>query len=688
MTRLFLDFETRSRVDLKKHGLSRYVRDPSTKALMLAWAVDNEPVEQVVFAEGQKAPKRLRELLRDPEVVLSAFNARFERLVFKHVLGLDLPVERWRCTMILAMSLALPGSLAKVGDVVDLPEDKKKLARGKLLIRKFSVPRKPTKNKPWTFNDHLTDPSDWREFCDYNRGDVEAERAIYKRLRKWDLPGNEWRRWFLDQRINDAGIPINMRVVRNAIRVAADATAERLAEMADITGLENPNSIDQLLPWLKERGYPFDDLKKGHVRRALDSEQRETPEQNGGDEDLVRVLELRLEVAKSSVKKYDALGNAVDEPENVFRGGLQFAGAGRTMRWAGRRLQAQNLPRPEPDLENYQEGAVRDLEVLDAETLGMLYPDPMAMLATCIRPTIQAPPGYVLIDADYNAIENRVLGWQSEDDEILDVFRLGRDPYIDFATGMFGQSYGDLFHEYKVLKNKEKRTTAKPGVLGCGFGLSAGHQYEDARSGEIEATGLLGYAWNMGIRSFTPEQATLSVQLWRERYCKTVNYWYAMERAAKRCVTTGRSQEIGPCEFNMSGPFLRLRLPSGRHIHYCRPAIRDVRMSWGDTKRSLTYEGIDDKKRWARISTFYGKLVENATQAIARDILAHGLDVATAAGLDVRFHVHDQIIALVREDVAEEKLALLQECMSEQPAWAKGLPLRAEGFISPVFLKD
>ena len=638
MTWLGLDFETRSRADLRKVGLSRYARDPSTRALMLAWAIDDEPVEIVSFAEGEKAPCRLREALRDPTVIKRAWNAAFEKAILKHVFGILIPHEQWRCMMVLAYSLALPGSLDAAGAVVDLPADKRKLARGKTLIRRFCKPRKPTKNKPWEWCDHTTDPDEWAEFLDYCKQDVEAERALWRRLRRWDMPAHEWRLWFLDQEINERGIPIRLPVVHNAIKVAADVTASRLAEMKHLTELENPNSGSQLLGWLRERGYPFEDLKKGHVARARDAAEPGP---------VRRVLELRQEVSKTSVKKYAALAAATDG-DGYLRGALQFAGAGRTSRWSGRRFQPQNLARPVAYLEKHQEQAVKDLEYLSSDLIEILYDKPMDLLSTCVRPVVQAPEGYMLVDADLNAIENRVLGWIAGCEKILDVFRQGRDPYVDFAVYMFGGSYEALWAEYKA-GDKAKRTLAKPAVLGCGYMLGPGEERENEETAEIEATGLLGYARNMGV-GMTSEQAAHAVAVWRDTFSEVVEYWYALDRAARRCIRTGDPQRVGHVIFDRSGPFMRMLLPSGRALHYCRPRIEPRKTPWGEMRPTITYEGLNDQNQWVRLSTHPGKLTENAGQAISRDLLAHGMRLAHARGLDIRLHVHDQIIALVSED--------------------------------------
>ncbi len=694
--RLHLDFESWSELDLTKVGASRYARHHSTEVLMLAYAVNDEPVEQWVPAHGEPMPRILkRELLPDPDILKFCWNASFERQIFTHTLGLEIPFEQWRDPMVLAHSLSLPGSLDKAGQVVGLGDDQKKLARGKALIRLFCQPRKPTKYKPWTRATRETDPEAWEEFLLYNRRDVEAERAIYRRLRKWNLPEHEWDLWHLDQKINDAGIPINMRAVRNAIRISKAAVGSRMEEMREITGLDNPNSTQQLLPWLESRLYPFQDLKKGHVKKALEIAEQEVAGDcehwsalvgDDGIQEYLTVLGRRLEVSRASVKKYEALERTTDEDGNL-RNTLQFAGAGRTWRWSGRTYQPQNLARPTKDLENCLEMAVRHVEHLDPECIEWLYDKPMDLLASCVRPVAQAPEGSLFADADLNAIENRVLGWVARCDKILRVFREGRCPYVDFATAMYHQTYEELWHEYKVLEDKTKRTMAKPAVLGCGYMLSAGFEKENPKTGEMEATGLLGYARDMGIE-MTTDQTDHAVKVFRETYEEVVQFWWDIDRAVRRTIKSGRPQRLHMLTFDRSGPFLRIKLPSGRYLHYCRPRVEPKMMPWGKVKDAITYEGLNDKKQWTRIQTHPGKLTENVVQAIARDLLAHGMVLADREGLDIRLHVHDQIVALVPEASAKMDLAVLQECMSVQPAWAEGLPLAADGFLSRVFKKD
>lgn len=711
MTILHLDYETKSRTNLKEVGASRYARHPSTKIILTGWAFDKDDVVVTRNAEGEETPREVRRALKSRDVLKYAWNAPFEKEITEHVAGIDIQHDAWRCMMVRALTLSFPGSLDKAGKIIGLPEDEQKHARGKALVRKFTQPRKPTKNKPYEWCTHETDPEEWEEFVAYCGGDVTTERAFEQRTRQWDLPPHEWRLWFMDQKINQRGIPINMRVVRNAILVAAEIMDARLAELRDITGLANPNSGQQFLPWLRKRGYPFEDLKKGHVTRAREEAESYKPSVRKllYPEDYVRALVLRAEVSKTSVRKYNALAAATDD-DGVLRNAFQFAAAGRTWRWGGRRYQPQNLAKPAPWLEKQadQAAAVYDLERLDAKSLELVYGGGrvMDLLSTCVRPVVQAPKGYTFVDADLNAIENRVLGWLADDQKILDVFLQNRDPYIDFATHMFGGTYADRWSEYEA-GNKKPRTTSKPAVLGCGYMLSAGQTHENPTTGEIEATGLLGYAWNMHVK-LTQAEATLAVKVWRETFKDAVQFWWDIDKAARRCIITGREQSIRHIGFDRSGPFLRMILPSGRCLYYCRPRMRSETLFFCDEqkkflpllrckrpnrdmkkkKQQITYEGLNDKGHWGRISTHPGKLTENADQAVARDLLAHGLRLAMRERIDLRLHVHDQGVGLVLKEDAVEQLKVLTDCMSDSPKWAPGLPLAAAGTISPIFTKD
>jgi DNA polymerase len=698
MTKVHLDYETFSEVNLKETGLSVYSKHDSTEVLMCAYAFDDGPVKQWIPAEGEDMPEDLLEALTDPRIEKWAWNAPFEMAITAFVLGIDVDVTQWRCAMVLAMHQSLPGKLEKAAVVVGLPEDKQKDRKGAALMRKFSFPRKPTKRDARTRNLWHSDFESWNGYLAYNVQDVVTERAVCKRL--YPMPWSEWELWFMDQAINAAGLPVNRRMINNAIKIYEEALGSvesgtgAFGEMAEITGLANPNSNTQLLPWLQEHGYPFDDMVAAHIKVALEYFERRPD--HWADEDwqryrssnsLHRILELRQQVSLTSIKKYYALQKATDEDDCV-RHVLQMNGASRTGRYAGRIYQPQNLKRPLPRFEDYQETLAKHVEECTLEELKLVHGNVFDVLASSLRPVAQAPEGMVFVDADLNAIENRVLGWLSGCTKILDVFHQNQDPYIAFASYLYETPYDLLWHEYKVLKDKSKRTIAKPGTLGAGYGMGAGQQKVNNKTGEIEATGLLGYAWGMGVKQFTEEDAKHSIDTFRREFSEVKDLWYAMERAAKKCVRTGRPTRCGFVRFIRKGPYLCMILPSGRPLYYLKPRLEMRKTPWGEVKETLTYEGMNDKRQWVRIHTTPGKIVENADQAISRDLLVHGMKLAVARGLDIRLHVHDQIISLEDERGAEKKLETLIDCMGDVPDWAPGLPLGSEGHFTKFMVKD
>lgn len=699
---LSLDYETYCDLDLTKVGSDVYCRDPSAEILMGAYRLNDGPVQQWAEAEGEPAPRELVEALDDPEVEKWAWNAAFEIAVTRHVWKRPVDVTQWRDTMVLAQLCGFPGQLEKAGPALGLDDTALKIKDGKKLMRIFSMRQKSRRKATMgqMLRTHWYEkPDKWLSYLAYNRGDVVTETTIKEKLLPFDPGPGEWGLWHLDQTINNRGLPINLEMVRNASQLYHDAYRAGFRQMQEITGLSNPMSTQQLKPWLEANGYMYDDMLKGHIKQARgyfdkkpthwDEDQWEEYRSNT---DLKDVLDLRLELSRSSIKKFDALLRATYPDGNgqfgLLRNTLQFAGAPRTARWAGRLFQAQNLPRPEKQYEKNIEIHAANVARLDREDMELIYPNTFDVLASTIRPAAQAPMGKVFIDADLNAIENRVLGWLSRCDKILNVFRNNRDPYVDFATYLFHGKYDVLMEEYRA-GDSSKRTIAKPGVLGCGYMLSAGKEYEDRRTGEIEATGLLGYAWGMGVRHFTLQDAEHSVNTFRSQFSEVKDYWYGIERAAKKAITTGRSVEFDQISFNMKGDFLRMRLPSGRHLHYYKPRVEPVRAPWGKMKESITYMNQNQQKQWVRESTHPGKLTENADQAISRDLLAHGMTLAHKRyNLDIRLHVHDQIVALSDEDKAEQELKWLIECMEQPPKWAHDCPLGSAGFISKVFKKD
>lgn len=693
MDHLGIDYETYCDVSLLDVGGSVYSKHPSTEILMAAYNFNHGPIQQWIPAEGQPIPKQLKEALVDPEVRKWAWNAKFEMDITEQHVG-PVDIRQWRCTMIQAMHCSLPGKLEKAGPILGLPMDQQKDRRGKALMRKFSMPRKPTKANPNSRLYWSDDLQEWESYLEYNRSDVLAEGGIWRRLKPYMMSEDEWELFRIDHEINRAGLPINLSMVRNAIKIYEHALKTGIQEMQDLTGLANPNSLTQLLPWLQDQGYMFDDCKGGHIETAK-SYFEKPPEHWSEDQwqdyranDILRsVLDLRLETSRTSIKKYYALERATDT-DGMLRHVLQMNGAPRTGRYAGRIYQPQNLPRPEKRFETYQDVLADGIEHLDHDSLKLIHGNVFDVLASGLRPSAQAPEGKIFVDADLSAIENRVLGWISGCDKILEVFRKGLDPYISFATYLYEKPYEELWHEYKVLKKSEKRTIAKPGTLGCGYGMGAGDEFVNNKTGEVEASGLLGYAWGMNILEFTKADAKHSVDTFRREFVEVKKYWYDLERAARKCIRTGRPTQHGVVGFEMKGPFMLMILPSGRPLYYLRPRLEEHKTPWGEMKVQITYEGLNDKKQWVRMNTTPGKLTENADQAISRDLLVHGIKLAKKEGIDVRLHVHDQILGLVAEDGAEAKLDLLKQCMEDQPKWAPGLPLGSAGLVTKVFIKD
>ena len=708
MTVCWFDYETFNELDLKQYGLGRYARHPSLEVLMVSWSLDHGATigQYDRFRDGDRLPNELLDALEDDRITKAAWNFAFERTITKQALGIDVPTSDAFDPMVVARALSMPGALSDVCKILNLPEADWKQEGGRALINFWCKPRKPTKTNPNLRNypsDNAKSREKWDRFLAYNVQDIRAMVRCWDRMRKWTLSEDEWEMWELDREINEAGIPINLKAVRNANRIVDALTEKALAELTEVTGLDNANSGEQLLGWLKPLGYPFNDMKIGHVRRAL----QQAVEDGEGDTGYARALELRTHVSKASLKKYAAYENMTCDDGLLYDMHV-FGGAARTQRWSGSGLQHQNLARPHWYFETAeaQERLANNIRRCSPETFEWIYSipdpknpggrpiiDPFEALSSGVRGPIAAPDGYALVGADFNAIENRVLGYMADEERILDVFREDRCPYVDFATYMFGGSYDELWHEYKVLKMKTKRQIAKPGVLGCGYMLSEGFEYEDEATGELLATGLLGYARGMGI-DLTPEQSATSVKVWRATYSKVSDpedgLWYSLDRAVRKCITTGRRTECQMFEFEKDGPFMTARLPSGRKLFYLRPRIEDRKTPWGAIRPTVTYEGVDSRssrKAWGRISTHPGKITENLYQAIARDCLRDALKRMRRRMIGTRIHVHDEAVTLVREDKAEWVAKIMSEEMSRPMDWAPELPLKAVAEISKIFVK-
>lgn len=706
-TILHLDYETKSGTDIKVHGLDRYLRDPEAAVLMAAYSFDDGPDIHWDANDGP-IPAELKEALLDPHVERWGFNASFERLATRRLLKIKTPYEGWRCAMVLGHMQSFVGDLDLMGQRVGLPLDKQKSARGKALIRIFSVPQKITKTNPHRWRTRETDPELWEEFCQYNIQDNVAERALVKRLIKYPVPDFEWRLYEIDQRINDNGLPIDMDFVENAIQMSDRRKAELTKQLARLTGLANPNSPVQLTEWLRDRGYPFGDIRKDTVKKVLaeDSDRHQDGDPGILEPEAHKALLLRQQTARTSVRKFTALKKAVtfsgnDYTQGIFRGGFQFDGAARTGRWAGRRLNPQNLTRTPKEIEEDAKygtlhGVRSDFHLAnvtnyirtgDYEALALYVKEPMDALAGTVRSAIRPPEGYELLTCDLASIESCVIGWVSNCERLLNVFRTGKDAYKDFATTLYNKDYEDI--------TKEERTNSKPAVLGAGFRLGGGELREGKR------TGLWGYAESMGI-DLTREESHKAVRLFREGYPEIPKLWYALEEAIMRSIRTGRPAvpiiKIGsksfqvPVRIEMLKPYLTIILPSGRRLYYHKPRIMKRTLQGNDgpyTKEGITYMGQPQgTKRWERLDSHGGKFTENIVQAIARDILAVGLVRAFEAGFRLVGHVHDELIAMVRKGAKYLTKELLRKLMiSDMEETYPGLPLNAEASAIDFYRK-
>jgi len=732
MTTIHIDLESKSCVDLRKHGLARYSRDITTDILMLGWAVDDQPVQLwEPHLHGPHLPYDLKHALPDPAVRKIAWNAQFERAMLQHVLGLDVPVEQWRCAMVLALMLSLPGSLKDAGKVVGLPEEQQKLKTGSTLIRRFCMPREPTEKKPWKWSSAFNEPEDWALFCEYCKQDVETERRIWKLLSKFYVPESEWALWHYDQEINERGIPVDVEFCKAALEVATTEKKRLTTRMKELTGLANPGSTAQILPWLRARGYPFSEMKKDRVAKAMEDfdnwgqrppkPEPVAPLKKSGKEilqgrevrtiqtyapevlarqkvlearyesDLRRhetfaplheeakiVLRLHQQASRSSWRKYQSILDTEFEGRLYFN--IQFCGAGRTGRWSGRGVQLQNLPRPAKAVEDYLLDLRELILARDNDTIDLLYGDVMTCLASSIRSAIKAAPGSKFTVADLASIESRVVAWLTNCRGLLEVFEKGQDAYKAFGVHFLGKPYEEI--------TKAERNLCKPACLGGSYRLGGGTEvgeYPDTKK-----TGLWAYSEAMGVK-MTKQQAHDSVFVFRSTYPEIVQAWYDLENAAMTAIRTKQPQKCGRVQFDIVAPFLRVMMPSGRGLYYLRPRVEKlkVKLPGGDVmeKWQVTYEGtVPLTKQWGRVQTQGGKWIENLVQALARDVLAYGMLEARKEGFATCLTIHDELICEQPEDdvLDHEKL---EQCMSVVPPWARGLPLGADGWDGEVYRK-
>ena len=646
---LSVDIETFSSVDLGKSGVYRYAESEDFEILLFGYSVNGSPVRVVDLACGENLPEEIRKAISDPTVMKWAFNAQFERICLSRFLGMPtgeyLDPVSWHCTMIWSATLGLPMSLAGVGTVLGL--EKQKLTEGKDLIRYFCVPCKATKvNGGRTRNLPEHDWTKWERFKSYNLRDVETEMELQRKISRIPVPENEWRNYCLDQKINDRGVALDMELAHRAVQCDNQYREFYLRQAREITGLENPNSVLQLRDWLWERGVELDSLSKNAVQDLL-------PDTDG---DVRKVLSLRQELAKSSVKKYTAMENLVCR-DSRGRGLIQFYGASRTGRYAGKLLQVQNLPQNHlPDLET----ARALVQSGNFDALEMLYDSVPNVLSELIRTAIVPKKGCRFIVSDFSAIEARVLSWFAGEQWRLDTFTQGGDIYCASASQMFGVPVE------KHGINGELRQKGKQAELACGYG------------GSVGAMKSMG-AVRMGVKE---EELQPLVDAWRQANPRIVQFWWEVDRAAKTCVKQHVPTQAGRLRFEYQSGILFIQLPSGRRLAYAKPRMGENRFGG----EAITYEGVGTGRKWERLETYGAKCVENIVQGTARDLLALALLRLEEAGYPVVMHCHDEAICEV--PIGQGSVEEVNRIMAVSPEWAEGLPLKADGFETEFYKKD
>lgn len=649
MKKLSCDIETFSDVDLIRCGVYKYADSPNFEMLLFAYAVDDGDVHIIDIAGGEELPEEIIQVIKSDTVVKTAYNAQFERVCLSRYLKLPegeyLNPQSWYCTAVQAAELALPLSLADVGSVLGL--ERQKMTEGKELIKYFCVPCKPTKsNGNRTRNRPCHDINKWETFKKYCMRDVDVERQIADKLKMYPISDEEHRLYVLDQIINDRGVLVDCELAKQAVKLNSIQSAVAVEQAYMITGLENPNSVTQLKQWLKENGVEIESLSKKAVKSLAD----ET------DGDVSKMLKLRLLMAKTSVKKYEAVIRSVCS-DNRVHGMMRFCGANRTGRWSGNILQPQNLPQNHlPDL-TLARDIVKDG---DFEMLDMMFGNVPNVLSELIRTVLIPKPNHRFIVADFSAIEARVLAWIAGEQWRIDTFKNGGDIYCASASKMF---------KVPVEKNGvngELRQKGKISELACGYG------------------GSVGALKNMGAVEMGVQENELQglINDWRNANPHIVRFWYEVGNAAMKAIKEKTTVPLGKLVFAYERGILFIRLPSGRRLSYIKPRIGTNRFG-GD---SITYMGINSAKKWDRLETFGGKLTENIVQGTARDLLANALINAANAGYDTVFHVHDEIICEVPNGYGS--VDELCKLMCIKPEWADGLPLNADGFECEYYKKE
>ncbi len=642
---LEMDIESFSDVDLIKCGVYAYADSPAFEILLFAYSFDGGETQIIDLAQGEKLPAEVEEAIFDVSVTKTAYNANFERTCLSKYFGRYIPPESWHCSAVQAAMLALPRSLEDVGRVLGL--DEQKMKEGKELIRYFCVPCKPTKaNGGRTRNLPCHAPEKWELFKTYCKRDVDVEKSIRRKLHNFPIPESEMELYRLDQRINDRGVLVDMKLVRNAVsceRLHKEVVTKRAYEL---TGLENPNSVAQLKGWLGDKGMEAESLSKKAVADMI-------AETDGEVEEL---LKLRLMLAKTSVKKYEAIERSACSDGRVH-GMLMFYGANRSGRWSGKNVQLHNLPKNYiPDLE-----LARDLVKQGRfEDIELLYDSTPNVLSELIRTAFIPKPGCRFVVADFSAIEARVLAWLSGEEWVLDVFRGDGKLYEMTASRMFGIPMAE------IGKGSPERAKGKVASLACQYGGS---------SGALVSMGAL----DMGL---TEDELSPLVAAWRKANPHMVQFWWEVDAAAIKAVTEKQKTKAGKIIFEYKSGVLFITLPSGRKLSYVKPRMAVNKFG----RDGLTYEGISENKKWSRIETYGPKLVENIVQGTARDLLAEAMLRVEKSGYPIVMHCHDEIIAEVPE--GSGSVDEMCEVMAVQPEWAEGLPLRADGYSCSFYQKQ
>ncbi len=657
MRHLSIDIETKSSVDIGKAGLYKYAQSSDFEVLLLAYRLDGSPVEIVDLAQGEEMPEWMRNALRSPDVAKHAYNAAFEWFCLNRA-GFETPLEQWQCTMAHGLYCGYAAGLDATGRAIGLPQDKRKLTAGKALIRYFCVPCRPTKangNRIWNLPRHA--PEKWSLFKDYCKQDVVTESEILKRLSLFPMPEEEERLWQMDVRMNAFGVRVDEELIQGALAIDSESTGRLEEDARGLTGLGNPNSAAQLLPWLRANGLELENLQKATVAEALGRE--------GLPEKVRRVLEIRQQLGKTSIKKYVAMEAAMGMDGRV-RGLTQYYGANRTGRWAGRLVQMQNLPRNYLKTLDGARGLVRRGNYAGIRMIYGNVPDTLSQL---IRTAFIPSEGNKFVVADFSAIEARVIAWLAGEQWVNEVFATHGKIYEATASQMFHVPI-----ERIVKGNPEYALRQKGKVATLALGYQGG-------SNALIAMGAL----NMGL---SEEELPDIVQRWRGANPRIRDLWYAVEEAALVAMQTAQPQAIHGLIFALEGDliygqsFLTVQLPSGRKLFYPRPFLQENQFG----RMAVHYYTVGQQTRkWEVTSTYGGKLTENIVQAIARDCLAETLRRIDARGLQVVFHVHDEVIIDAPPDVTVDEICAL---MAEPIPWAPGLVLKGAGFESEYYMKD